>query len=481
MFAKSAGVHPYLYRKRIDRFDAAARPGDLVAVRLDRRTVAGYGLFNPRAEITVRLLSSGPEPPGEAFWSERLARGRRSAARFARARRDHRRLSAVHSEGDGLSGIVVDRFGDVLSAEAFSLGMFQRRPTCSSGWPALAGTRAWILRPGPATFDQEAFEGPALQSEHAPSTVTIQDMAPVSACCSRRDTRRASSATSGRTAAGSPRTARGKSVLDLCCYTGGFAVQAKKLGNAAEVTGVDLDEGPLQLARENASLNQVRVNFVHGDVFAYMRDMLRNGRQYDVVVLDPPKLIRTRDEFDEGRRKHFDLNRLAIQLVRPGGLLLTCTCSGLLDEAEFLKLLARRPARRPSRRRPRRRPPTRRPHVPNPGEDGSRGRPSGRGELPRRRVPPRGLDAGALTSWRAVRRGGSAGRFFSRGCRTQFDDNRLEIARRPRLEPQQSRVDRMAEAQRSGVQRQAARMPGLGQKRPARTSVAVTGWPASDR
>ena len=83
----------------------------------------------------------------------------------------------------------------------------------------------------------------------------------------------------------------------------------------------------------------MRVNFVTSDVFAYMRDMIRNGRQYDVVVLDPPKLIRSRDEFDEGRRKHFDLNRLAMQLVRPGGLLLSCTCSGLLDEAEFLKLL----------------------------------------------------------------------------------------------------------------------------------------------
>ena len=128
-------------------------------------------------------------------------------------------------------------------------------------------------------------------------------------------------------------------MLDLCCYTGGFAVQAKKLGNAAEVTGVELDEAPLQLARENANLNQVRVNFVQSDAFAYMRDMLRNGRQYDVVVLDPPKLIRTRDELEDGRRKHFDLNRLAMQLVRPGGLFLSCTCSGLLDDAEFFKLL----------------------------------------------------------------------------------------------------------------------------------------------
>jgi len=102
---------------------------------------------------------------------------------------------------------------------------------------------------------------------------------------------------------------------------------------------VDLDEEPLQLAKENAHLNQVRIHFAQADAFLYMREMLQQGRQYDVVVLDPPKLIRNRDEIDEGTRKHFDLNRLAMRLVRPGGLMLSCSCSGLLTEDEFLRLL----------------------------------------------------------------------------------------------------------------------------------------------
>jgi 23S rRNA (cytosine1962-C5)-methyltransferase len=78
---------------------------------------------------------------------------------------------------------------------------------------------------------------------------------------------------------------------------------------------------------------------VHADAFGYLRQMQANGRSYDVVVLDPPKLIATRDEFDEGRRKYFDLNKLALGTVRPGGLLLTCSCSGLVDAAEFFNIV----------------------------------------------------------------------------------------------------------------------------------------------
>jgi 23S rRNA (cytosine1962-C5)-methyltransferase len=339
VFVKSPTGHPYLFRKRIDRFDAALRPGDLAAVYVDRGAVFAYGLFNPRAEISVRLVRWGTIPPDEAFWTGQLAQA-------AALRRDLLGLDAqtdayrlVHSEGDGLSGIVIDRFGDVLSAEAFSLGMFQRGADLLERLGAIVGTRSWILRPGPASFDQEAFEAPTLRSEDAPPSVTVHEYGTrfrvqfeeshkTGFFCDQRENRH-------RLAT----YCAGKSVLDLCCYTGGFAVQAKKLGNAADVTGVELDEAPLQLARENANLNQVRVNFVQSDAFAYMRDMLRNGRQYDVVVLDPPKLIRTRDELEDGRRKHFDLNCLAMRLVRPGGLFLSCSCSGLLDDAEFMKLL----------------------------------------------------------------------------------------------------------------------------------------------
>ena len=336
---KTPTGHPLLYRKRIAGVEEEPQPGDLVEVQYGTGERLGFGIYNPRAEMVVRMLRWGPELPDEAFWEALLTRA-------VALRRDLLGLDAVtdsyrliHAEGDGLSGLVVDKLGDTLSAEAFSLGMFQRAPAILARLAELCGTTHWVLRAGPQVHGQEGFLAEPISSAELPSRVTIQEFGTrfrvsfegshkTGFFCDQRDNRRQLAS-----------FCAGKSVLDLCCYTGGFAVQAKRLGQAAEVTGVDLDEQPLQLARENANLNQARVSFVQADVFSYMRDMLQNGRQYDVVVLDPPKLIRSRREIEEGTHKHYDLNRLAMQLVKPGGLLLSCSCAGLLSEPEFLKLL----------------------------------------------------------------------------------------------------------------------------------------------
>jgi 23S rRNA (cytosine1962-C5)-methyltransferase len=108
---------------------------------------------------------------------------------------------------------------------------------------------------------------------------------------------------------------------------------------AARATGVDLDEHAIEQARENAKLNRVGAEFVYADAFGYMRDMFANRRQFELVVLDPPKLIRNRALRDEGETTYRDMNRLALELVAPGGLLLTCSCSGLLDATRFLQIV----------------------------------------------------------------------------------------------------------------------------------------------
>ena len=343
VFLRTPTRYPLVYRKRVRRVDDQARPGDLVAVYSEpdgeQPQLIGYGLYNPRSEILVRIIRFAPELPDGPFWDATLARAlqlRREVLRLDEVTDAYR---VVHAEADGLSGLVVDRLGDTLSAEAFSLGMYQRCGEILGRLQSLCGTRHTLIQPGPNVLAQEGFVAEPQVSSQLPSSVVVHEYGTrfrvhfeqghkTGFFCDQRENRKQ---LAGYCA--------GRSVLDLCCYTGGFAVQAKRLGQASEVIGVDLDEQPPQLARENADLNQLRIKFVHADVFPFMRDMLRGGRQFDVVVLDPPKLIRSRTEFEEGSRKYFDLNRLAMQLVRPGGIFLTCTCSGLMPGDEFLRIV----------------------------------------------------------------------------------------------------------------------------------------------
>jgi 23S rRNA (cytosine1962-C5)-methyltransferase len=134
---------------------------------------------------------------------------------------------------------------------------------------------------------------------------------------------------------------QGRRVLDLCCNSGGFAVYAKTSGGAEEVTGVDLDESALALARQNAGLNQVRARFVQADLFPWLRDVVATGQRFDVVVLDPAKQTRDREALDYALKRYLDMNRLALQAVVPGGVYLTCSCTGLVSEPDFLECLRR--------------------------------------------------------------------------------------------------------------------------------------------
>ncbi len=343
VFVPRAMLHPTIYRKRIDRVEGAPKAGDWVALYATEGNsspqVFGYGMFNDRAEIAVRTMRWWGQPPDDAFIDRLLERAVSLRKELLQLDRFTDAYRVIHAESDGFPGLVVDRYGDTLSAEVFSIGMYQRSKEILRRLSALLGTKHWLIQPSPMFLSQEGYDATSFASAELPSSVVITESGTrfrvhfesshkTGFFCDQRDNRLQLA-----------KVCQGKSVLDLCCYSGGFSVQAAKLGGASEVTGVDLDEEPLKLAKKNADMNQVRIKFAQSDAFAYMRDMQRLGKLYDIVVLDPPKLIRNRAEYEEGAKKHFDLNRLAMQLVKPGGLLLTCSCAGLLPEEEFLQII----------------------------------------------------------------------------------------------------------------------------------------------
>jgi len=338
---RSAGYHPFVYRKMIIGPVGPVRPrdGDIVRV-VDREGFPlGFGLWNARSQINLRLLTSGLETPGPAFWEGRLDRAialRRDLLKLDEATDAYR---VVHAEADGLSGLIVDRFDDVLSAEIFSLGIYQRIGPILTRAAERLGTKHFRVHVDERIALAEDFPGRPVATPKLPPRVTIRENGvrfrvqfagghKTGFFCDQRENRLAMT-----------RFTPGQSVLDACCYTGGFGIYALVKGQARDVTCVDLDEKAIALARDNANANQVRPTFVHADAFGYMRQMAANNRTFGVVVLDPPKLIPGRLDISAGKRKYFDLNVLALNCVEPGGVLLTCSCSGLLPTEEFVILL----------------------------------------------------------------------------------------------------------------------------------------------
>ena len=337
--------HPTVYRKRIKQVIGKPEVGDWVSLyhqELDDQEpkLFAYGLFNPKSEIAVRVVRFSDQLPDDAFIDQLLDRAIQLRVETLRLHDVTDSYRLIHAEADGLPGLVVDRYGDCLSAEIFGIAMAQRAEAILGRLQAKLDTQHWLIQPSPYLQSQEGFTTAPRNSSGLPPQVTITEHGTkfrvhfgtghkTGFFCDQRDNRlKLAEYCRG-----------GRSVLDVCCYTGGFAVQAAKLGGATDVTGIDLDEEPLVTAKQNAALNDVKIKFTQADAFAYMRDMLRAGKQYDVVVLDPPKLIRNRAEIEEGSRKHFDLNRLAMQIVKPGGLMLTCSCAGLLPESEFMRIV----------------------------------------------------------------------------------------------------------------------------------------------
>jgi 23S rRNA (cytosine1962-C5)-methyltransferase len=244
----------------------------------------------------------------------------------------------VHSEGDGLSGLIVDRFGSTLVLEFFASGMYRFRDAIQEVLASRFPESRFYWFAEDHVQKQESFDcrspeppPPATITEHGLRfRVTPGSKHKTGFFLDQRDNR--------KTLAG---FCRGRKVLDLCCNTGGFAVYAKALGQAEEVVGVDLDEQALTLARQNANLNQARIRFVQADLFPWLRDILPSGQRYDVVVLDPAKQTRDREEIGYALKRYLDMNKLALQAVAPGGIFLTCSCTGLVSESDFLETIRR--------------------------------------------------------------------------------------------------------------------------------------------
>jgi len=329
--------HPWIFQRSIDKPATKLPPGTVVDVLTTDGRWAGRGFYNGHAQIGARILTYRPDEEINASLIlrriERAIKTRLEGQRLS-DRTDSCRL--VNSEGDDLSGLVIDRFGSILSIELYAAGMFRFLPAIkeflSERFPG--SHLYWFAEKRvqkQESFDlwEPAIPEPAVIHENGVRFLVSPGMKHKTGFFLDQRENRLTLA----------QHCRDRSVLDLCCYSGGFSVYAATLGRAKSVTGVDLDDEAIELAERNAKLNDCSVDFQTADIFEWLTASIERRDRFDVIVLDPPKQTRSRDDIDKALSRYFAMNKLAMQVLAPGGILLTCSCSGLIREDQFLSTI----------------------------------------------------------------------------------------------------------------------------------------------
>jgi len=334
--------HPWVFQGSIER--GKADPGETVRVESAEGQFLCWGAFSPSSMIRVRAWTfDEAERVDHAFFKRRIARALALRSRLPIAS-DGVRL--VHGEADGLPGLIVDRYGDVLSAQFLSAGMERWREALADLLLAATGCTRLYERSDSGVRALEGLEPRAgwLRGE-GPTELGIRehdwrlnlDVAEghkTGFYLDQRDNR-----------AQFARWVRHfglQRVLNCYCYTGGFSVAALA-GGAQQVVSVDSSAPALDKARANVALNgfgAARHEALDADVNAFLRQQLQAGATFDAIVLDPPKFAPTASHAERAARAYKDINRLALKLLSPGGLLLTFSCSGGVGAELFHKIVA---------------------------------------------------------------------------------------------------------------------------------------------
>ncbi|HLS87301.1 MAG TPA: class I SAM-dependent methyltransferase [Burkholderiales bacterium] len=336
--------HPWIFSGAIERVEGSPAAGDTVEVRGADGKFLARAAYSPASQIRARVWSFDPAQAVDA----KLLRARLEKAIALRQAlpiaRHSNALRLVHGESDGLPGLVLDRYADVLVAQFLAAGVERWREAILGAAAELTGCEAIFERSDAEVRKLEGLAprvGFALGNRAANRCpiveyglhfrVDVEGGQKTGFFLDQRENRQRVRA-----------LAAGRDVLDAFCYTGGFAIAALA-GGAKRVTALESSADALEVARENLAANALeaaRLEFVRADVFAHLRRLRDQGARYDLVVLDPPKFAPTAAQARNAARAYKDINLLAFKLLAPGGLLATFSCSGGVSAELFQSIVA---------------------------------------------------------------------------------------------------------------------------------------------
>jgi 23S rRNA (cytosine1962-C5)-methyltransferase len=336
--------HLWIFSGALQQPPRWIEPGGLVDVKSSTGQFVARGYYNPQTDIAVRILTRDID---EAIDYDFVRRRLHSAVTLRQVF-DSEQTNAyrlVNAEGDGLPGLIVDRYAEILVAQIHTRGMEQLRSLIIEALMDETGTRGLLLRNDSQSRRREGLEVEAARvaAGVVPTQVAIRENGVLFQVdpwegqktgffLDQRDKRESLR-----------KYSRGKRILNCFSYSGGFSVYAALTSPATHVTSVDVSEPAIEGARQHFIMNGLDPNqheFLIADVFDYLEEAVQRGELFDVVVLDPPAFARSQNARTQALKAYRRLNTLGMQVLRPGGILLTCSCSGVVGMDDVLGTLS---------------------------------------------------------------------------------------------------------------------------------------------
>jgi len=326
--------HPWVFRSDVLK-DGGASAGAVVRVVDPRGRPLGFAFWSSRSEIRLRMIERG-ETLAEGLLPDRIDRALRWRETVAAGAEAYR---VVHGEGDGLPSLVVDRYGDYLAVQTLSQGTERAKAEIVAALVDLLGPKGIVERNDPRVRTLEGLE---------PSVSVLHGVVPEVVEVCEGDVRFRVDLRKGQKTGlfldqrenhlAARKYGRGR-VLDCFSYDGGFALQLAR--HSAEVTAVDLSAESLERVKANASLNELpNVTTRDANVFDLLKDLDQRGERFDTVILDPPAFAKSKDAVEKAARGYKEINLRALKILKPGGCLVTCSCSYHVHEEDFEAILA---------------------------------------------------------------------------------------------------------------------------------------------
>ena len=335
------GGNPWVFSQAIDRVEPSAiEAGARVWVLDAAGATLGHGYYNPATTIAVRMLALGGEPGPAEIIGSRMERALRLRESVIGADTDCYRM--LNGDGDGLSGVVVDRYGDVAVVQLLTAGAERMRTEIVEHLQSMISPRAIFERSQGAVRRQEGLEDTvgviagAAAGEVSVNEIRVSENGIKMIVDLEHGQKSGAFLDQRENRARFGALAAGARVLDLCCYTGGFALHALK-GGAAEVVAVDTSAHALDRAQRNLELNGYpasAVRLVHGEAGTFLG---QRTERFDLIVLDPPPFARSRADARRAEHLYVELNALALGALNPGGFLMTFSCSSHFCGEDFVR------------------------------------------------------------------------------------------------------------------------------------------------